>query len=78
MKIYFFEIDETGIHRAGISANGARSIPAIWSQAGQNFVKTGAAVTHDLTRHDFTEAQEAAYKAFCKSGLLTMDIPGGV
>lgn len=78
MKIFFFEIDESGLLKAGYSVDGRRHISLIWSQAGKSFVKTGAAITHDLKRHNFTDAQEAALNSFLASDARTVDYTGGI
>lgn len=78
MKIHSFEIDESGLLKACYTVDGRRYKSLIWSQAGKSFVKTGAAITHDLRRHNFTEAQEIALTAFLNSDAKTVRITGGI
>lgn len=79
MKIWFFEGDpETGFVKAGYTVNGKRFASLVWSQAGQLFVTTGARITGDLQRHNFTPAQTAAYNAFIEGGAWSVEYKEGV
>lgn len=79
MKIWFFEGDpETGLIKAGYTVNGKRFVSLVWSQAGQLFVNTGAKITGDLQRHDFSAAQTAAYREFISGKSWSVEYKEGV
>lgn len=63
IKLYFLEL-ENGLIKAGFTYNGKRYLSLVTSQNGARFVSTGAAYTHDLERHQLSEAQSAAVEAF--------------
>lgn len=67
LKIHFFELDEVGVYRAGFKAGGERHIGVVWEQAGQFYVNTGAYVSHNLTRYNFTPKQSEAFRAFMQN-----------
>lgn len=70
IKLHFLEVADpvTGFGiRAGFTYNGKRYLSLVTSQSGARFVRTGAAYTHNLTRHQLSEAQSAAVEAFAAS-----------
>ena len=79
MKIWYFSV-YPGMNwiTVGYTVNGKRFTSLVWSQAGQLFVNTGAKITNDLQRHNFTPAQTAAYNAFIKSGAYSVEYEEGV
>ena len=79
MRIYAFAADpELGFVTAYFTVNGKRASGLVWSQSGTLYVTTGAAITHDLQRHDFSAEQTAAYNAFCKGRKLSVDYKEGI
>ncbi len=79
MTIYFFTRDpETGILYAGCKANGKRFTAPVWKQGETSYVTTGAAITKDLKRHDFTKAQVAALDRFIESGSDNLEAWEGI
>lgn len=70
INLHFLEVADpvTGFGiRAGFTYNGKRYLSLVTSQSGARFVRTGAAYTHNLTRHQLSEAQSAAVEAFTAS-----------
>ena len=70
IKLHFLEVADpvTGFGiRAGFTYNGKRYLSLVTSQNGARFVSTGAAYTHNLTRHQLSEVQSAAVEAFAAS-----------
>ena len=66
LKLYFLEL-ENGLIKAGFTYNGKRYLSLVTSQNGARFIRSGAACTHDLTRHQLSDAQSAAVEAFAAS-----------
>ena len=66
IKLYFLEW-ENGLVKAGFTYNGKRYISLVTSQGGALFVRSGEARTHNLTRHQLSQAQSAAVEAFAAS-----------
>lgn len=66
IKLYFLEL-ENGLIKAGFTYNGKRYLSLVTSHGGTRFVRSGAACTHNLTRHQLSEAQSAAVEAFTAS-----------
>lgn len=79
MKIYAFAADPAlGFVTAYFTVNGKRASGLVWEQAGTLYVNTGAAITHDLQRHNFSAEQTAAYDAFCRGREFSVDYPEGI
>ena len=79
MKIWFFELDpETKAVRAGFTYGGKRYTGLVWAQSGERYVLTGAKVTKDLERHNFTREQENALSAFLASPLYSIEFAQAV
>lgn len=79
LKIWFFEADpETGHIKAGYTVNGKRHVSLVWSQAGSLYVRTGAKITGDLQRHDFSAAQSEAYRAFVAGKGWSVEFEEGI
>ena len=79
MMIYFFTRDpQTGILYAGCKDGGKRFTAPVWKQGGTAYVTTGAAITKDLKRHDFTKSQVSALDRFIKSGSDNLEAWGGI
>lgn len=73
MKIYYFGSHDhsIGLHYAGIKVDGKRSIQMVCRQGQQYYCTTGAKITNDLQRHNFSEAQTKAFQEFLKDGKRT-------
>lgn len=68
MTIFFFTKDpETGLIYAGCKANGKRFTSLVWRQGKEFYVVSGAAITKDRERHNFTPAQSEAFSKFVES-----------
>lgn len=79
MRIWYFSANPgMGWITAGYTVNGRRFRSLVWSQAGQMFVTTGAKISGDLQRHNFTPDQTAAYNAFIKSGAWSVEYKEGI
>ena len=79
MKIYAFTREpEFGIIYAYFTAAGNRHRCVVWRQADRYHVCTGAKITGDLVRWNFSEAQTAAYLAFRRSGAYSVDYKEGI
>jgi len=79
MRIYAFAADPAmGYVTAYFTVNGKRESGLVCSQAGKLHVSTGAAITHNLQRHDFSAEQTAAYNAFCKGREFSVDYEEGI
>lgn len=72
IKLYFLEL-ESGLIKAGFTHNGKRYISLVTSQNGARFVRSGDARTHNLTRHQLSEAQSAAVEAFTTSNDFSVE-----
>ena len=72
IKLYFLEW-ENGLVKAGFTYYGKRYISLVTSQGGTRFVRSGAAQTNNLERHDLSEAQSAAVDAFIASNDLAVE-----
>ena len=72
IKLYFLEL-ESGLIKAGFTHNGKRYISLVTSQNGARFVRSGDARTHNLTRHQLSEAQSAAVEAFTASNAFSVE-----
>ena len=66
INLYFLEW-ENGLVKAGFTYNGKRYISLVTYQNGARFVRSGAARTHNLIRHQLSETQSAAVEAFMAS-----------
>lgn len=66
INLYFLEW-ENGLVKSGFTYNGKRYISLVTSQGSARFVRSGAARTNNLTRHQLSEAQSAAVDAFIAS-----------
>lgn len=66
IKLYFLEW-ENGLVKAGFTYNGKRYLSLVTSQNLARFVRSGAAITHNLEHHQLSEAQSAAVDAFIAS-----------
>lgn len=79
LKIYAFTADPgLGFVTAYFTVNGKRGSGLVWAQAGKLYVNTGAAITHNMQRHDFSAEQTAAYNAFCKGREFSVDYEEGI
>lgn len=56
-----------GVYMAAFTVEGHPHHGAVWAQAGRLYVNTGAAVSHDLERHDLTPEQTAAFCRFAQA-----------
>ena len=72
VKLYFLEW-ENGFLKAGFTYNGKRYLSLVISQAGRRFVRSGAAITHNLELHTLSIAQNAAVEAFASSNELAAE-----
>lgn len=70
IKLYFLEVADPLLYfgiRAGFTYNGKRYTSLVTSQNGARFVRSGAAINHNLAIHQLSEAQSAAVDAFMAS-----------
>lgn len=70
ITLHFLEVADpaTGYGiRAGFTYNGKRHLSLITSQNGTVYVRTGAAVNHDLTLHRLSDSQISAVYDFMLS-----------
>ena len=77
VKLYFLEW-ENGLVKAGFTYNSKRYISLVTSQNGARFVRSGDARTHNLTRHQLSEAQSAAVEAFTASKDFAVEYPAPI
>lgn len=79
MTVHFFTIDpQAGILYAGCKDGWKRFTAPIWQQGGTAYVTTGAAITKDLKRHNFTKTQVAALDRFIESGSDNLEAWEGI
>lgn len=77
MKIYAFSrFSEDGKIYAYFTVDGKRDSGPVWQQGDQFHVCTGTMFGRDHARHDFSEAQTAAYLAFRSSSAYSVDYEG--
>ena len=77
IKLYFLEW-ENGLVKAGFTYSGKRYISLVTSQNGTRFVRSGDARTHNLTRHQLSEAQSAAVETFKASKDFAVEYPAQI
>lgn len=70
MQIHSFKRDILGMIFATVKHNGKDKECLIWSQGDDYFVVTGAKITKDFERHNFSRAQLTAFQDF-KTGEKT-------
>lgn len=74
MIIFFFTKDpETGLVYAGCKADGKRFISVVWHQGEEFYVVSGAEITKDRKRHNFTPEQAQAFSKFITSGSMNFE-----
>ena len=74
MTIFFFTKDPvTGLVYAGCKADGKRFISAVQRQGAEFYVVSGAEITKDWKRHDFTPVQAEAFFKFISSGSMNFE-----
>lgn len=79
MNIYVFAADpELGFVTAYFTVNGQRHKGLVMSQAGRLYVRTGATITHDLQRHNFSATQTAAYNSFVSGEDWSVEYKEGI
>lgn len=79
MTIFFFTKDpETGIFYAGCKENGKRFVSAVRRQGKEFYVVSGAEITKDRQRHNFTPGQAKAFSDFSASGSYSFENMAGI
>lgn len=79
MTVYFFTRDpETGIFYAGCKAHGKRFVSAVRRQEKEFYVVSGAEITKDRQRHNFTSEQAKAFSDFSESGAYSFENMAGI
>lgn len=74
MTIFFFTRDpETGLVYAGCKADGKRFISIVRKQGDEFYVVSGAEITKDRKRHNFTPEQAKALSKFISSGSMNFE-----
>lgn len=72
IKLYFLEW-ENGCVKAGFTFNGKRYLSLVTRQGGARFVRSGAAVTRNLSLHQLSDSQSAAVEAFMASDDMAVE-----
>lgn len=77
IKLYFLEW-ESGFVKAGFTYNGKRYISLIRSHSGKRYVRSGAAITHNLELHQLSPEQSDAVEAFVASNEYAVEFPAPI
>ena len=81
IKLHYLEIADPLLNfgiRAGFTYNGKLYTSLITSQNGARFVRSGAAIAHNLALHQLSEAQSAAVDAFCAGSDYAIEYPAPI
>lgn len=79
MELWYFERDpKHGFIYAGVKINGKRYVKMVLSQGEADFISTGARVTGDLQRHNFSAEQSAAFQDFLTSKQYSVEFKEAV
>lgn len=81
IKLHYLEIADPLLNfgvRAGFTYNGKRYTSLITSQNGARYVRSGAAITHNLTLHQLSKSQSAAVEAFTASNDFAVEYPAPI
>ena len=81
IKLHYLEVADPLLNfgiRAGFTHNGKRYTSLITNQNGTRYVRSGAAITHNLALHRLSDTQSAAVDAFCAGSDYAVEYPAPI